>query len=62
METILVIMLVCGLPDTVLIKQPDKPPTYTHNIGSPEIASKIQALLGQNPTVIVYEDKRDTCA
>ena len=62
MDIVLVIMLVCGLPDTVLIKMKDKPAQYTHNVSSPEIASKIKALLAQNPTVIVYEDERGICA
>ena len=55
-------MLVCGSVDTVLVKQPDKKAMYTHDVRSPEIASKIKALLAQNPTVIVYEDERGICA
>lgn len=63
MESIIVILLfVCGQPDTIIVKAPDKRATYTHDVSSPRMLSSLEYILAQNPIVIKYEDDRGICA
>ena len=61
-EIIVILILVCGQPDTLIIKEPLKQAKYTHNVHSEKVLLKLKELLNTGPTVITYEDKRGTCA
>ena len=54
--------MVCGQPDTLIIKEPLKQAKYTHNVHSEKVLLKLKELLNTEPTVITYEDKRGKCA
>ena len=61
MDIIIVLMLVCGQPDTIIVKEPDQKATYTHNVKNPDVLDRVGKILQTNPTVIIYEDKRGIC-
>ena len=61
-KTVLVILYVCGQPDTFIVKEPELAPTYTHAIVSEDAALRILKILETNPIVIRHEDNRGTCA
>ena len=61
-EVIVILMLVCGQPDTILIKAPDQQATYTHDVFNEIVVKNLADILEKKPTVIVYEDKRGICA
>jgi len=64
MESIvLIIMFVCGQPDTIVVKFPDNPkPIVTHNVHDQGVMEAIADILKSKPTIIPYEDDRGTCA
>lgn len=59
---IIILMLVCGQPDTVIVKYPDKQSMFSHNLKSPAIMNDIAKVLSLEHVLIVYEDERSTCA
>ena len=60
---ILIIMFVCGQPDTALVKFPDNPePIYTHSLSDPDVQKSLMDIIESNPIMIMYEDDRGTCA
>ena len=61
MNTIVIIIMLCGSTDTVIVKQPDMKPVYTHNVTHPETLANLKVILSKKPTVIVYNDDRDLC-
>jgi len=64
MESIIIIfMFVCGQPDTVIVKFPNKPEaTMTHSVKHPDVQDAIIDILKQKPVIITYEDDRGICA
>ena len=60
-DIILVILLVCGKPDTFILKAPDQEAIFTHDVHSVKIQEQILDILKQNPVVITYEDDRGYC-
>ena len=60
---VLIIMFVCGQPDTVIVKLPDNPkPIVTHDVYDQGIQEAISDILKRDPIIIPYEDERGTCA
>jgi len=56
-------MFVCGQPDTVIVKFPNKPEaTMTHSVKHPDVQDAIIDILKQKPVIITYEDDRGICA
>ena len=62
MDIILVVLLVCGQPDTYIVKEPGKDATYSHQTQDPDVAKSISGILSTKPIVIIHEDKRGRCA
>lgn len=59
---IIIVMLVCGQPDTVIVKYPDKQSVFSHNLRSPAIMKDIADILSSEHVLITYEDERSICA
>jgi hypothetical protein len=60
---ILIIMFVCGQPDTIIVKFPDNPnPIMTHEVYNPDIQDALGDIIKAKPIIIPYEDDRGTCA
>jgi len=60
---VLIIMFVCGQPDTIVVKFPDNPkPIVTHDVYNPEIQEALIDIIKTKPVIIPYEDERGTCA
>jgi len=62
MDIILIVLLVCGQPDTFIVKEPDKQATYTHDIYNNHVNESILEVLKTDPVVIMYEEDRGRCA
>ena len=60
-DIILIVLMMCGKPDTLIVKEPDKAPIYTHNIRSEEVMDSVERIMKTDPIVIIYEDKRSVC-
>ena len=61
MEPIIIFIMLCGTVDTVIVKQVDKAPAYTHNITENTLNELNQIVEGKKPVIIKYEDKRGLC-
>lgn len=61
-KVILIIMYICGQPDTVIVKRPDAVPMYTHNINDPRYINEIVKIMKGDPIIIKYEEDRGHCA
>jgi len=60
---ILVVLFVCGQPDTIIVKYPDSAKTVTtHQVSHPKILEDLSKILAEKPIVITYEEDRGTCA
>ena len=60
---VLIIMFVCGQPDTVIVKFPDNPkPIVTHDVYDPGVMKALSDVIKAKPIIIPYEDDRGTCA
>ena len=62
MDIILIVLLVCGQPDTLIIKEPNKTATYSHDVKSLSVLKVLHDTLKTKPIIIEYEDKRGICA
>lgn len=62
MKTILIIMYICGQPDTILWKSPDSNAQFTHHLYHPATQTNILEILKTDPVVIRYYDDRGVCA
>ena len=61
MDIILIVLLVCGQPDTIIIKEPNKAAVYTHNVKGAKTLDVLIEVIKTKPIVIEYEDKRGIC-
>jgi len=59
---ILVVIFVCGLPDTIIVKHPNKHAVATHSVTSPRIVKDYYEILKKKHILIQYEEDRGTCA
>lgn len=59
MDIIVVILMMCGRPDTVILKLPDRPPVATE--ATEEILDAIDKKFTKDSTLIIYEDNRIKC-
>jgi len=64
MESIvLILMFVCGQPDTIIVKFPGSDKTIvTHEVHHPKIQKAVSDILKHDPVIISYEDDRGVCA
>ena len=61
-DIILIVILMCGKPDTVMVKFPDKPEVImTRQLDNDKVLEKIGEILDLKPVVITYEDERRIC-
>ncbi len=61
-KVIIVILMVCGQPDTVIVKRPNKVPTYTHSVTDPRAMEQLlKGVTDDNSVVIVYKDDINIC-
>ncbi len=58
----IVVLLVCGQPDTIIIKHPNKSPTYTHSVRSEQLWLNLNKIMKGEHDIIIYQDKRGICA
>lgn len=61
-KIIIVLLMVCGQPDVVIVKQPNETPVYTTDVYNPAVVEDLEKLLRHNPEVIIYEEERGTCS
>ena len=61
-EVILIILFVCGQPDTFIIKEPNLRATYIHDFRAPEKAERILGVFEKGPIIIQYNEERGYCA
>jgi len=61
-EIIIILMLVCGQPDTVILKYPESPAMVTHSLQHPDVLMDIAKILNTKHILITYEDDRGICA
>lgn len=60
-EVILIILMVCGQPDTFIVKHPNKPPMYTHKVKEPEVLAWMLKGIKKEPIIIRHTEKRGIC-
>jgi len=61
MDIILIVLLTCGFPDTIIVKNPDE--DFARGFIAKEVDKKAFAeLLSKKPITIVYSDPRQVCA
>lgn len=60
-DIILIVLLVCGKPDTFIVKEPEKDPVFTHQVTNDKVMDSIMTILETKPTIIIYEDNRGIC-
>lgn len=61
MKIILIILYVCGAPDTFIVQYPGEQAKSTHRIKSPVVVEEIVDILKTDPVVIEYQDERGIC-
>lgn len=60
MKTIIVIWMLCGRPDTIIVKRPDLNPVFVTNI-TEQVMLAVKEEFKKDPIVIIHEDKRIKC-
>ena len=61
MKIILIILFVCGNPDTFIVKHPDKAPVYVHGIYNVKVLQELKSIIKTEPIIIKYSDDREMC-